>query len=117
MEQEYENGKTAFLRSYALNRQLPMRVQKELDTPGKTESPLFVIKSEEKTSRYFFAPEGGERQEITDEVTTERVGVADALEQAISNLIEPDVVIDNREVFYLHRRNDGQDIYFIVNPT
>jgi hypothetical protein len=27
------------------------------------------------------------------------------------------VVIDNREVFYLHRQNDGQDIYFLINPT
>ena len=118
LEQEHSAGaKTAFLRSYALTRQLPMRVQKELDAPGKTESPFFVIESEERTSRYFFAPEGGERQEITDEVNTEREAVADALEGAISKLIEPDVVIDNREVFYLHRQNDGQDIYFIVNPT
>ena len=32
-------------------------------------------------------------------------------------MIEPDIVIDNREVFYLHRQQDGQDIYFIINPT
>ena len=117
LAQEHGSGKTAFLRSYALNRQLPMRVQKKLDASGKTESALFVIQSEEKTSRYFFAPDGGERQEITDEVNAEREAVADALQGAISKLIEPDVVIDNREVFYLHRQNDGQDIYFIVNPT
>jgi glycosyl hydrolase family 106( putative alpha-L-rhamnosidase) len=117
LEQEHSGGKTAFLRSYALNRQLPMRVQKELDAQGKTESPLFVIESEERTSKYFFVPEQGERQEITDEVNAEREAVADTLEQAISKLIEPDVLIDNREVFYLHRQNDGQDIYFIINPT
>jgi hypothetical protein len=118
LEREHDGGgKTAFLRNYALNRQLPMRVQQELDTPGKTESPFFVIESEERTSRYFFTPEGGERQEITDEVTAEREAVADALESALIKLIEPDVVIDNREVFYLHRQNDGQDIYFLVNPT
>jgi len=35
---------------------------------------------------------------------------ADTLQQALSILIEPDVVIDNREVFYLHRQQDGQDI-------
>jgi hypothetical protein len=117
LEQVHTIGKTAFLRSYALNRQLPLRIQQELDTPGKTESPLFVIESEEQTSRYYFAPEGGERQEITDQVNAEREVVADALEQALSKLLEPDVVIDNREVFYLHRQNDGQDIYFIINPT
>jgi alpha-L-rhamnosidase len=117
LEQDHGDGKTAFLRSYALNRQLPMRIQQELDTPGKTESPLFVIESEERTSRYFFAAEVGERQEITDEVNAEREAVADALEQALSKLIEPDILIDNREVFYLHRQNDGQDIYFLVNPT
>ena len=110
-------GKTAFLRSYALNRQLPMGIQYQLDAPGKTESPFFVIESEERTSRYFFAPEQGERQEITKEVIAEREAVADVLEQALSKLIEPDIVIDNREVFYLHRQNDGQDIYFIINPT
>jgi hypothetical protein len=117
LEQVHTNGKTAFLRSYALNRQLPMRIQQELDTPGKTESPFFVIESEERTSRYYFASEGGERQEITAEVNAEREAVADALAVALSKLIEPDVVIDNREVFYLHRQNDGQDIYFIINPT
>jgi hypothetical protein len=117
VEKKHANGKAAFLCSYALNRQLPWRIQQELDTPGKTESPFFVIDSEERTSRYFFTPEGGKRQEVTDEVNAEREAVADALEGAILMLIEPDIVIDNREVFYLHRQNDGQDIYFIVNST
>jgi hypothetical protein len=117
LEQEHGGGKTAFLSSYALNRQLPMRVQKQLDMPGKTESPFFVIESEERTSRYFFVPEQGDRQEITDEVNAEREAVTDALEQSLLKLVEPDIVIDNREVFYLHRQKDEQDIYFIVNPT
>ncbi len=118
LEQEHtDGGKTAFLRSYALNRQLPLRIQQELDTPGKTESPLFVIESEERTSRYFFAPEQGERQEITEEVIAEREAVADTLQGALLKLVEPDVIIDNREVFYLHRQKDEQDIYFIINPT
>src|SRR5215207_1159759 len=117
LEKEHDGGKAAFLQSYALNRQLPMQVQQQLGLPGKTESPLFVIESEEKTSRYFFVPEQGERQEITREVNAEREAVADRLSQALSKLIEPDVSIDNREVFYLHREKDGQDIYFIINPT
>ena len=110
-------GKSAFLRSYALNRQLPMSVQKQLGAPGKPESLFFVIEADQETSRYYFAPEQGERQDVTDEVNAEREAVADTLEKALSKLIEPDVVIDNREVFYLHRQKDGQDIYFIINPT
>ena len=111
-------GKTVFLRSYALARQLPLRIQQQLGLTGQTESPFFVIESErEASSRYFFAPEQGERQEITNEVKAEREAVADTLQQALSLLIEPDIIIDNREVFYLHRQQDGQDIYFLVNPT
>jgi hypothetical protein len=117
-DQEHSGGgKTAFVRSYALNRQLPMRIQKELDIAGTAETPLFVIESEERTSRYFYVPEQGQRQEITEEVKVERESVADVVGKAIAKLIEPDILIDNREVFYLHRQNDEQDIYFIINPT
>ncbi|HSJ85774.1 MAG TPA: glycosyl hydrolase, partial [Anaerolineales bacterium] len=117
LEQAHGSGKTAFLRSYALNRQLPMRIQKELDAVGKTESPLFVIESEERTSKYYFMPEQGERREITSEVTAEREAVADAVQRALLTLIESDILIDNREVFYLHRQKDNEEIYFIINPT
>jgi hypothetical protein len=118
LEKELDGGgKSAFLRSYALNRQLPTSIQQQLGAQGKTESPFFVIEADQETSRYYFAPEGGERQEITDEVNAEREAVADTLDTALSSLIEPDVMIDNREVFYLHRQKDGQDIYFIINPT
>jgi hypothetical protein len=119
VEQEYPDGggKTAFLRSYGLARQIPMRLQQQLGTLGKTESLSFVIESDKETSRYFYAPEQGERQEITAEVNAERQSVADTLEQALLKLVEPDISIDNREVFYLHRQKDGQDIYFIINPT
>ncbi|MGB8981521.1 MAG: glycosyl hydrolase [Anaerolineales bacterium] len=111
-------GKAAFLNTYALNRQLPLRLQQELRAPGRTESPLFVIETQaHESSRYFFAPEGGERQEITDEVHAERKAIADMLAGALAKLVEPDVVIDNREVFYLHRQKDEEDIYFIINPT
>ena len=121
LEREYPKGgggQASFLRSYALNRQLPLRIQQELGTPGKTESPLFVIETQEKeASRYYFTTGNGERQEITDEVNAEREAVAVKLGQAISQLIEPDILIDNSEVFYLHRQKEEQDIYFIINPT
>jgi hypothetical protein len=110
-------GKTAFLRSYALSRQLPMHILQQLGTPGRTDSRLFVIEAGQDASQYFYAPEGGQRQEITSEVNAERKAVADALDGALATLIEPDIAIDNREIFYLHRQKDEQDIYFITNPT
>jgi hypothetical protein len=55
--------------------------------------------------------------QLLEQDHVEREAVTDALEQALSKLIEPDITIDNREVFYLHRQKDEQDIYFIINPT
>ena len=111
-------GKSAFLRSYALNRQLPLRIQEQLGTPGATESSRFVIETrEQETSRYYFVPDQGEREDITAEVNAEREAVSYRLGQALLTLIEPDLSIDNPEVFYLHRQKDGQDIYFLVNST
>jgi hypothetical protein len=41
-----------------------------------------------------------------------------ALRTAIDGLVDPDVGIDNDEIFSLHRRTaEGQDVYFMVNPT
>jgi hypothetical protein len=126
IEREHAGGgKASFIRSYALVRQLPARLQRELGAPGRTESPFFVIETAGDASRYYFAPpepglsqvEGGERQEITAEVLAERADVAQRLGQAIAGLIAPDVAIDNPEIFYLHRAKDGQDLYFLVNPT
>ncbi|NIV33926.1 MAG: hypothetical protein GWN58_32110, partial [Anaerolineae bacterium] len=50
-------------------------------------------------------------------MAAERQAVADKLEQALDGLIQPDVVIDNPKVFYLHRVKDDQNLYFFVNPT
>ncbi len=110
-------GKASFLCSYALARQLPLRLQQQLGKPGCPETPFFVIESDKEESRCFFAPPGEERQEITDEVLTERQAVADTLQAALTELIAPDVVIDNPDIFYLHRVRDDQDLYFLINPT
>ncbi|HYX79523.1 MAG TPA: glycosyl hydrolase [Actinomycetota bacterium] len=40
-----------------------------------------------------------------------------ALRDALGRLIEPDVEIDNEELFVLHRVKDGRDRYFVTNPT
>jgi hypothetical protein len=43
--------------------------------------------------------------------------LADALGSAVDSLIEPDVELDNDEIFVLHRVNGERDLYFVVNPT
>jgi hypothetical protein len=42
---------------------------------------------------------------------------AEALDGAVGSLITPDVEISNPEVFSLHRRRDGRDLWFLVNTT
>jgi hypothetical protein len=118
VEREHAGGgRASFLRSYALARQLPARLQRALGTPGRAESPHFVIEAAGDTSRYYFAPPEQQREEITAEVIAERQAIAETLQRAIGALITPDVTIDNPEIFYLHRVKDGQDLYFLVNPT
>jgi hypothetical protein len=110
-------GKVGFLRSYALARQLPMRLQQQLGAPGRPESAHFVIEPAGDASRYFFAPPGMERQEITEEVIAERQAVSAALGDALARLVAPDVTISDPDIFYLHRIKDDRDIYFFINPT
>lgn len=110
-------GKTTFLHSYALARQLPLRLQKEVGTPGIPEHPNFVIEPEGDSARYYFVSEDGRRQDITDEVREERQIVTNKLRHALNGLVAPDVEISSSEVLYLHRVRDGQDIYFLINST
>ncbi|HJR80315.1 MAG TPA: glycosyl hydrolase [Anaerolineales bacterium] len=109
-------GKVTFMRSYALTRRLPMRLQQQLGVPGLPESAHFVI-DDANATRYFFSPPEGERQEITQEVNDERQAVTTALQKALNRLLAPDVIIDNPNIFYLHRVQDKRDIYFLVNTT
>ena len=39
------------------------------------------------------------------------------LDEAVRGLIEPDIELDNPEIFVLHRRKDDSDVYFLVNTT
>jgi hypothetical protein len=43
--------------------------------------------------------------------------LAEGLRTAIDDLIAPDVVLDNEEIFVLHRVKDERDVYFAVNTT
>src|SRR5215218_8656102 len=115
---EHEGGgRAGFVRSYALNRALPRRLQEALDVPGRPESSNFVVEEEEGETRYWYSPAEGERQEITTEVAAEREEVSRAIDAAVSGLIDPDIVIDNPELFCLHRVKDGRDLWFLVNST
>ncbi len=41
----------------------------------------------------------------------------DELGKILAKCIQPDVTISDPDVFYLHRRKSGHDIYFLVNTT
>ncbi len=110
-------GKATFLQTYALARQFPLALQHTVGTPGIPESAGVFAEMDGNDLRYVFAPDKGERQDITAELTAERNALADALETALLRLVAPDLRIDNREVFCLHRVKQERDIFFVVNPT
>lgn len=110
-------GQTAFFRSYALRRGLPLRIQKELGMAGVPEHPDFVTETSYDVTQYFYAPAGKERQEITLVVEASRRSVSQVIQEAINAMIAPDVEIDNPEVFCLHRVKDERELYFLVNTT
>jgi alpha-L-rhamnosidase len=59
----------------------------------------------------------GDASELAGDARSGGRLLRDALEGAIRSLIDPDVTIENDELFSLHRRKDGRDLYFITNPT
>ena len=110
-------GKTAFVKTYALARQLPLARQREVGAAGLPEHAAFGVETAGEESRYWFTANDGSRHDVTDEVKAEREGIAGEVQEAIAGLITPDVVLDNPEVFCLHRVKDGRDLYFLANPT
>jgi hypothetical protein len=112
-----DGGRVGFLRSYALNRLLPRRLQEALGVPGQPVNDTVTIDQEGDATTYWFTGSDGAREDITAEVVAEREEVLRALGEAIVGLIAPDVVIDNPEIFCLHRVKDDRDLWFFVNPT
>ena len=110
-------GRTAFVRSYALARALPGRLQAAVGAPGVPESDRFVVEPDGRGTRYVYESPDGVREDVTAEVAEERAAVEAALADALARLVEPDVVISNPEVFALHRVKDDRDLVFVVNPT
>jgi hypothetical protein len=110
-------GRTAFIRSYALSRQLPERLQRALGRPGVPESGRFAVEPAGDEIRYIVTAEETGREDVTDEVQRERAEVARSVAEAITALVRADIVISNPDVQYLHRVKDDQDVYFLVNST
>jgi len=118
IEREHPGGgRACFLRTCALARHLPMRLQQRMGTPGLPESPYLHLEAEGAGTRYYFAPPDSERLDVTDEVLAERRTVAAALERALERLVTADITIDNPEILCLHRIKGGQDVYFLVNAS
>ncbi len=44
-------------------------------------------------------------------------GGLETLRSAILALVEPEIAIDSPEIFYLHHEKDGENLFFLVNPT
>jgi hypothetical protein len=59
----------------------------------------------------------GDAPAMIDDANAGGDHLADALQDAVGSLIEPDVIVDNDELFVLHRVKDDRDVYFVVNPT
>lgn len=41
----------------------------------------------------------------------------DALADVVRRCVDSEIVIDSEEIFYLHRVKDGEDFFFLINPT
>jgi hypothetical protein len=72
--------------------------------------------------RSLFARDGGafvdgDASELASDARSGGRLLRDALDDAIRSLIDPEVTIENDELFCLHRRKDGRDLYFVTNPT
>jgi hypothetical protein len=62
-------------------------------------------------------PGGGKAIFLRSKGLAKAVGGLEALDSALRACIAPDVTISDPAVFYLHRRKDGHEVYFIINPT
>jgi hypothetical protein len=123
--------RTAFLRTHKLGRRVPrgrrgevadLEVGQQARGPARDEDAAGATLLVERagyfdTGRHVLVGPDGTRTDITAEVAAERALVTRALGDAIGGLIEPDVTLDNEELFCLHRVKDGRDIHFVVNPT
>ena len=139
VERRHEGGgRTAFLRTDKLGRRAPSGRLAELaagqsalevgqqhrppdrddGAPAASGATLVAEPGSYFESTTHFLVDGdGARTDVTAEVAAERARVSELVAGAIADLIDPDVEIDNEDLFCLHRAKDGRDLYFVVNPT
>ena len=123
-EREHDGGgRAVFVHADALERRVP-RAQRDsvhLRAPARGEEAAasFVVERGAyfEPSRHVVVAADGTRTDVSAEVAAERAEVAAVIGDAIARLIEPDVVIDDDELFCLHRVKDDRDVFFVVNPT
>jgi hypothetical protein len=89
--------------------------------PERALGPEGLVDAAERM-RSLFARDGGrfvegDAVELAADARSGGRRLRNALDGAIRSLIDPDITIDNDELFSLHRRKDGRDLYFVTNPT
>ncbi len=77
---------------------------------------------ESRAVRQFLAAEAGSRpvQSIESYIAAQSrldAEKRDTLRNLLGDCVTPDVVIDDEEVFYLHRVKNGRDLYLVANTT
>lgn len=77
---------------------------------------------ESKQVKEFLAQQTGAGAEVSVDHYLAAQGALDerkkeALRQVLLQSLTPDVVVGDEEVFYLHRRKDGLDLYFLTNTS
>ncbi|RPH35095.1 hypothetical protein EHM92_06805, partial [bacterium] len=81
----------------------PLKVLEEFNNGGS--SKVKVLRKEGKGKVYFFKGKGLSH------------GGKKELQRVLEASLKPDVTLSSEDVFYLHRRKDGYDIYFLVNTS
>jgi hypothetical protein len=89
--------------------------------PDRALSPDGLVDVADRVRALFSRDGGGfvegDASELAADARSGGRRMRDGLDAAIRSLVEPDVTIDNDELFSLHRRKDDRDLYFVINPT
>jgi hypothetical protein len=89
--------------------------------PGRALSSDGLVDAADRLRSLFERDDGafveGDAVELAADARAGGRRLRDSLDGAIRSLIDPDAVIENDELFSLHRRKDDRDLYFVTNPT
>jgi hypothetical protein len=93
------------------------RVAALLGAPGDPGQGGFALARREHPAGGAGAFLAGDPSVLAEGPGPARDALAAALADGVGSLITPDVDISNPEVFCLHRRRDGRELYFLVNTS